>query len=106
MARSGTVTRRKVSDVYDISLTSDHALLARPGRQTIAQQFCQRFREAIRRHGSKFFAIVKLQRAAGDTAEAMRFLQDRLEYRLEVAGRGVDDLENFRGRGLLLTRFG
>jgi hypothetical protein len=41
ITRSGTVTRRKVGDVYDISLARDHPLLARPGRPTIAQPFCQ-----------------------------------------------------------------
>ena len=81
IARSGTVTRRKVGDVYDISLARDHPLLARPGWPTIAQPFCQRLRETIRRHGPKFFTIVKLQRTAGDTAEVMRLLQDRIEHR-------------------------
>ena len=32
----------------------------------------------------------------------MRLLQDRIEHRREVAGRGIDDLQHFGGRGLLL----
>src|SRR5215472_1821576 len=35
----------------------------------------------------------------------MRLFQDRLEYRGEVAGRGVDDLQYLGGRGLLCQRF-
>jgi hypothetical protein len=38
-------------------------------------------------------------------AEAQRLLQDRVEHRGEIAGGGIDDLQYFGGRGLLLTRF-
>ena len=31
-----------------------------------------------------------------------RLFQDRVEYRGEVAGRGIDDLQDFGGCGLLL----
>ena len=33
-----------------------------------------------------------------------RLLEDRVEYRREVAGRGIDDLQHLGGRGLLLER--
>ena len=39
----------------------------------------------------------------------MRLLEDRVEYRREVAGRRIDDLQYLGGRGLLLqclTRLG
>jgi putative transposase len=39
-----------------------------------------------------------------DTAEGVRFLQDRVEHRREVAGRAVDDFEDFGRRRLLLAR--
>ena len=35
-------------------------------------------------------------------AKTVRLLQDRIEHRREIAGRGVDDLQHLRGRGLLL----
>jgi hypothetical protein len=40
-----------------------------------------------------------------DIAVAVRFLQDRVEHRREVAGGRVDDLQYLRGRGLLLQGF-
>ena len=38
-----------------------------------------------------------------DAAEPVRLFQDRIEYRDEVAGRGIDDLQHLGGRGLLLV---
>ena len=38
----------------------------------------------------------------GYPAEAVRLFQDRVEYRREIAGRGIDDLQHLGGRGLLL----
>jgi len=35
----------------------------------------------------------------------MRLLQNRVEYRREVAGRGIDDPQYFSGRGLLFQCF-
>jgi hypothetical protein len=40
----------------------------------------------------------------GGAAKAVRFFQDRVEHRREVAGRAVDYLQDFGGRGLLLQR--
>ena len=34
----------------------------------------------------------------------MRLLQHRVEHRRQIAGRGVDDLQHFGGRGLLFQR--
>jgi hypothetical protein len=39
-------------------------------------------------------------------AQPKRFLQDRVEHRREVAGRGIDDLQYLSGGGLPLKRFG
>ena len=38
--------------------------------------------------------------------EAHRLFQHRVEHRGKLAGRGVDDLQDFGGCGVLLTRFG
>src|SRR5215472_5891554 len=40
----------------------------------------------------------------GCATEGMRLLQNRVEYRREIAGRGIDDLQHLGGRGLLLQR--
>src|SRR5215469_8467515 len=52
----------------------------------------------------KPLAVESQQAAEASIAEACRLLQHRLEYRREVAGRGVYDLQYLRGRGLLLQR--
>ena len=45
-----------------------------------------------------------LQGAPIDPAKRVRFLQDGLEHWHKVARRGIDDLQQLRGGGLLLTR--
>jgi len=49
--------------------------------------------------------IDNLEATAGRTAQAVRLFQDRVEYRGEIAGRGIDDLQYLGGRGLLLQGF-
>ena len=36
------------------------------------------------------------------TTKRMRFFQDGVEHWYQIAGRGIDDLQNLSGRGLLL----
>ena len=38
-------------------------------------------------------------------AEIQRLIQNRIENRLKVAGRGIDDAKYLGGRGLLLQSF-
>ena len=38
-------------------------------------------------------------------AQGVRLFEDRVEHRREVAGRGVDDLQNLGGGGLARERF-
>jgi hypothetical protein len=51
------------------------------------------------------FAVEKLQTAVRNPAQRMRFLQDGVEHRHKVAGRRIDDLENFSRRCLLRASF-
>ena len=51
----------------------------------LPQQLRERIGESMCRYSAKFFAVVELQTALDDTAKALRFLQDRLEYRAEIA---------------------
>jgi hypothetical protein len=53
---------------------------------------------------SEEFAVIKCQPAIGDPTKAVRLLQYRIEYRGEVAGRGIDDLQYLGGCDLLLKR--
>src|SRR5262249_8934785 len=62
-------------------------------------------REA-RRHGAETVAVEKLQTAPMDAAKSVGFLQYHLKDRSEVAGREVDDLQDFGGGGLLSERPG
>ena len=50
-------------------------------------------------------AIVGPKHAERRLAQVQRLLQHRIEHRRQIAGRGVDDLQHFGGRGLLLQRF-
>jgi hypothetical protein len=55
-------------------------------------------------HGDtpKGVALEQKQRAARRTAVRVRLFQYRLEDWLQLAGRGIDDLQYLGGRGLLL----
>src|SRR5437899_894021 len=62
-------------------------------------------REIARRHAPVPLAIIGYQSAPRSAAQTVRLLQYRVEYRGEIAGRGVDDAEHLGGRGLLLQGF-
>ena len=53
---------------------------------------------------SQVFPVIKVQRAIGGRTQPHRLFEDRVEHRCEVAGRGIDDLQDLGGRGLLLQR--
>src|SRR6516165_102862 len=57
-------------------------------------------RRAMNCRGPKKLAIVSQQDAVFGTAEAVRFFQYRIEDRREIAGRGVDNLQEFGDGGL------
>jgi hypothetical protein len=46
-----------------------------------------------------------LQAAARNIAKAVRLLQDDIENGIQIAGRFVDDFEDFSGRRLLIAGF-
>jgi len=41
----------------------------------------------VHRDGAELLAVIKLQAPLADPAKTMRFFQDRIEYRREIAGR-------------------
>ena len=63
-----------------------------------------RRRHAERRDRTVLSILVSEQNPDFGLADARRVLQHLLENRLQLAGRAADDLENFRGRRLLLER--
>src|SRR5215471_19288611 len=72
------------------------------GFERLPQQLRQRVGQAARRYGPELASVCELQSAEIDPAQPVCFLQYCLEYRREVAGRGIDDLQYFGGRSLLL----
>jgi len=50
------------------------------------------------------FAVECAQPSFGGVTQRHGLLDDLLEHRREVAGRGIDDLQYLSGRGLLLQR--
>src|SRR5258705_13288686 len=59
----------------------------------------------VERNGTEASLFVKVHLAEICPANSRRVLQHLLENRLQFAGRGTDDLEDFRGCRLLLKRF-
>ena len=63
------------------------------------------FRVAKRRQGVEMLAaVIGRQGAHLCAAKAVRLFQYCVEHRGEIAGRGIDDLEDFGRRRLLLAR--
>src|SRR6516162_359311 len=56
------------------------------------------------RHSAEVLAVIGHQSPVRGAAQRMRLLQYRVEDWREIAGRGIDDLQYLRGRGLLLQR--
>ena len=56
------------------------------------------------RRSAEVLAVIGHQSPVRGAAQRMRLLQYRVEDWREIAGRGIDDLQYLRGRGLLLQR--
>ena len=61
-------------------------------------------RQASRANSAQLLSIGNTHCAERRIAEPHRLVEDRIEHRGEVAGRGIDDLQDFGGRGLLVER--
>jgi hypothetical protein len=59
-----------------------------------------RFRHPTARDCTENLAVLKKQASVVGAAEAVCLFQDRVEHRREVAGRGIDDLQDLGGGGL------
>src|SRR5262245_60762775 len=60
----------------------------------------------VKRNSAKRICAIEVQRAEPGLANAGRLLQHGLKHGLKLTGRTTDNLENLRGRGLLLQRLG
>ena len=61
--------------------------------------------DATQSHGAKPLVIISIQNAKGGLAEPSGPFQHCVENRHEIAWRGIDDLEDLGGRGLLVQCF-
>ena len=59
-------------------------------------------RDALHRGTAEVFAVEQIQDAARRATVRVRLFQYRFEHRLELTGRGIDDLQYLGGRSLLL----
>ena len=70
----------------------------------VAQKRFERLRQAVRCDEAEMVAVIKHKGAERGREEGMRPVQYRVEHRREIAARGIDDLQDFGGRSLLLQR--
>src|SRR6516162_798173 len=84
---------------------SGNQLLAPPRvicPDALSQPASERLCYAMTRDRAEVVPVVKKQASEFGPAEDMRLLQYCIEYRSQVAGRGIDDLQDFGSRSLLL----
>src|SRR5215471_15554512 len=104
------VDLRYIGDMYEALAGQQRAADRHVGTQnTAAQTLGYRLRHSAHRRRAEIGAVTQEQGPVTASAQALRLLQDRIEYWREVTGRGIDDLQDLGGRGLLLqglTRLG
>ena len=86
---------------------SSHAPDRRTTRDRPAERLLQPFdkvRITARGGSVQQFAVERPDVTEGRLAQPHRLFEHRVEDRREIAGRGVDDLQDLGGRGLLLQR--
>ncbi len=76
----------------------------RPGLIRLAQQLRVCLRQATGRNRPEMFTVEHHQRTLGRATEVVRLLENRVEHRRQIAGRGVDHLQHLGGCGLLIQR--
>src|SRR5262245_4585383 len=70
-------------------------LVGSPGRRCVVQ-----------RDATKYFTVIQNEVAESCLTNSRRVFENRVEYWLQLALSGTDDLEHLRGRSLLLARLG
>src|SRR2546423_560293 len=90
----------------DDALPLQQPLLGAVGRGSPwpTQHFKQTLRQTMAGNAPELLAVVGRQAPVRSAAKAHGLFEHRVEYRRDIAGRGIDDLEDFGGRSLLLQR--
>src|SRR5690242_10352512 len=88
----------------DVSTVTDalNDRSSRSWRRATAPERGKGSRNAQQCHGSEMVPIERLKLSECSAAQLHRLIQQRIEHRGEISRRGVDDLQHFGGRGLLL----
>src|SRR5262249_21751807 len=73
--------------------------------KALAYSIGERLGKAAHSDRAELAPVVELQASLGDAAKAVRLFQDGLEYRRDISGRRIDDLQDLGGRDLPLQRF-
>ena len=73
-------------------------------RSLFGQEGCVSLWDITKRNGDIVIALERPQAAKSRRAKVHRFFEHCFKNRLQDAGRRINDLQNFRGRGLLLQR--
>ncbi len=95
-----------IVDMNSLMGPFDRAEAAHRMRLDQLVQLCSRVgrRHVVQRNRAEAAFVVQGHRTKICSADACSVFEHLLENRIQFAGRGTDDLENFRGRGLLLER--
>src|SRR5262249_30576031 len=104
ISRSVSLFRSHVSMDRQI-FAVQHAAEASPSverPQRLAYELGKRWRHTTQGWNLKTAALVDQKHTKSGPAHLHRLFQDRVEYRGEIAGRRIDDLQYLGGRGLLL----
>jgi hypothetical protein len=88
----------------DVALSIDQSLMEGVAAEWLTNHRHEFFAVATRRDRAEMFTVKQNEGTFSRAASVMRLLQDSVENRSEIAGRGVDDLQYLRGRGLLFQR--
>jgi hypothetical protein len=89
---------REVHDRFAAEQTRERTARSRPPR--LPQILDELGRKPAVGDGIEVLAVIGQQAAKGRLAQPHRLFEDRIEDGAEIAGRGVDDLQDLGGRGL------
>ena len=102
VARAVTLASWNISEVDDMFSANKASVGGTQGMRTRSQEIRVRRRHAPEGSRAQVLAVIGPQGAEEGLAQPQGLIQYRIEYRREVTGRGVDDLQYLGGRSLLL----
>jgi hypothetical protein len=74
------------------------------GAEWLAQEVGIRRRYGVERNRAKEIPVIAIEHPVRGLAQVCGLVEHCIEHRREIAGRGIDDLQNLSGRGLPFQR--